>query len=134
MAKTMADIKDAVQRDADRSTNVDFAKFKQQLTNSPEIVDLFQKAYTTLKLPKYESTEVEDVTKAFKVMEDEAKKQAAESAKRIQELEKELIRTTLQVVEGDRRKAAEILGIGERTLYRKIDEYDLREKDEEPAK
>lgn len=91
LAKTMADIKDAVQRDADRSTNVDFAKFKQQLTNSPEIVDLFQKAYTTLKLPKYESTEVEDVTKAFKVLEDEAKKQAAESAKRIQELEKELV-------------------------------------------
>jgi len=87
----MADIKDAVQRDADRSTNVDFAKFKQQLTNSPEIVDLFQKAYTTLKLPKYESTEVEDVTKAFKVLEDEAKKQAAESAKRIEELEKELV-------------------------------------------
>ena len=91
LAKTMADIKDAVQRDADRSTNVDFAKFKQQLTNSPEIVDLFQKAYTTLKLPKYESTEVEDVTKAFKVLEDEAKKQAAESAKRIEELEKELV-------------------------------------------
>ena len=91
LAKTMADIKDAVQRDADRSTNVDFAKFKQQLTNSPEIVDLFQKAYTTLKLPKYESMEVEDVTKAFKVLEDEAKKQAAESAKRIEELEKELV-------------------------------------------
>ena len=91
MAKTMADIKDAVQRDADRSTNVDFAKFKQQLTNSPEIVDLFQKAYATLKLPKYESTEVEDVTKAFKVLEDEAKKQAAESAKKIEELEKELV-------------------------------------------
>ena len=52
----------------------------------------------------------------------------------IQELEKELIRNTLQVVEGNRRKAAEILGIGERTLYRKIDEYDLREKDEDPAK
>ena len=70
---------------------MDFAKFKQQLTNSPEIVDLFQKAYMTLKLPKYESTEVEDVTKAFKVLEDEAKKQAAESAKRIEELEKELV-------------------------------------------
>jgi F-type H+-transporting ATPase subunit d len=31
------------------------------------------------------------VTKAFKVLEDEAKKQAAESAKRIEELEKELV-------------------------------------------
>ena len=87
----MADIKDAVQRDADRSTEIDFAKFKQQLTNSPEIVDLFQKAYSTLKLPKYESTEIADVTQAFKVLEEAAKKQAAESAKRIEELEKELV-------------------------------------------
>lgn len=91
LAKTMADIKDAVQRDADRSTEIDFAKFKQQLTNSPEIVDLFQKAYSTLKLPKYESTEIADVTQAFKVLEEAAKKQAAESAKRIEELEKELV-------------------------------------------
>lgn len=52
----------------------------------------------------------------------------------IQELERELIRNTLQVVEGNRRKAAEILGIGERTLYRKIDEYGLRDQDEDPAK
>ena len=52
----------------------------------------------------------------------------------IQELERELIRNTLQVVEGNRRKAAEILGIGERTLYRKIDEYGLREPEEKTAK
>ena len=91
LAKTMADIRDVVQRDASRSTEVDFAKFKQQLTNSPEIVEMFQKAYSTLKLPKYESSEIQDVQKAFKVLEEEAKKQAAESAKRIEELEKELV-------------------------------------------
>jgi F-type H+-transporting ATPase subunit d len=91
LAKTMADIRDAVQRDASRSTEVDFAKFKRQLTNSPEIVEMFQKAYSTLKLPKYESSEIQDVQKAFKVLEEEAKKQAAESAKRIEELEKELV-------------------------------------------
>lgn len=91
LAKTMADIRDVVQRDASRSTEVDFAKFKRQLTNSPEIVEMFQKAYSTLKLPKYESSEIQDVQKAFKVLEDEAKKQAAESAKRIEELEKELV-------------------------------------------
>ena len=91
LAKTMADIRDVVQRDASRSTEVDFAKFKRQLTNSPEIVEMFQKAYSTLKLPKYESSEIQDVQKAFKVLEEEAKKQAAESAKRIEELEKELV-------------------------------------------
>ena len=52
----------------------------------------------------------------------------------IQELERELSRNTLEMVEGNRRKAAEALGIGERTLYRKIDEYGLREPEEDSAK
>ena len=39
--------------------------------------------------------------------------------------EKELIRNTLKLVNGNREQAAKILGIGERTLYRKIKEYDL---------
>ena len=43
------------------------------------------------------------------------------------EAEKQLIRSTLAMVEGNRKQAASILGIGERTLYRKIEEYDLKE-------
>lgn len=39
--------------------------------------------------------------------------------------EKELIRNTLKMVEGNREQAAKLLGIGERTLYRKIKEYEL---------
>ena len=45
----------------------------------------------------------------------------------IEEAEKELIRNTLRMVRGNREQAANILGIGERTLYRKIKEYDLKE-------
>ncbi|MBN1943985.1 MAG: sigma-54-dependent Fis family transcriptional regulator [Phycisphaerae bacterium] len=45
----------------------------------------------------------------------------------IEEAEKQLIRNTLKMLDGNREKAAEILGIGERTLYRKIKEYDLKE-------
>ena len=45
----------------------------------------------------------------------------------IQDAEKELIRNTLKMVGGNREQAASILGIGERTLYRKIKEYGLRE-------
>ena len=45
----------------------------------------------------------------------------------ISDAEKELIRNTLNMVGGNRTQAAKILGIGERTLYRKIKEYDLRE-------
>jgi two-component system response regulator HydG len=41
--------------------------------------------------------------------------------------EKELIRNTLTMVNGNRQQAAKLLGIGERTLYRKIKEYGLSE-------
>lgn len=43
----------------------------------------------------------------------------------IQQAEKELIRNTLKMVNGNREQAAKILEIGERTLYRKIKEYEL---------
>jgi two-component system response regulator HydG len=45
----------------------------------------------------------------------------------LEEAEKELIRNTLKMVGGNREQAADILGIGERTLYRKIKEYGLKE-------
>ena len=43
----------------------------------------------------------------------------------MQDLEREAIVAVLKGVHGNRRKAAEQLGIGERTLYRKIKEYGL---------
>ena len=43
----------------------------------------------------------------------------------LEEVEKELIRNTLALVEGNRKEAAKRLGIGERTLYRKIERYKL---------
>ncbi len=43
----------------------------------------------------------------------------------IKDVEKELIRHTLKNVNGNRYEAAKILGIGERTLYRKLKAYDL---------
>ncbi len=45
----------------------------------------------------------------------------------IEEAERQLIRNTLKMVDGNRSRAASILGIGERTLYRKIKEYELTE-------
>ncbi len=41
-------------------------------------------------------------------------------------LEKEAIRQTLAMTAGNREQAAQLLGIGERTLYRKLKEYGLR--------
>ena len=47
------------------------------------------------------------------------------SSLRIDEGEKELIRRALEVTGGNRKEAAEKVGLSERTLYRKIKEYDL---------
>ena len=44
----------------------------------------------------------------------------------LSEAEKQLIANTLKMVNGNRTQAAKILGIGERTLYRKIKEYGLK--------
>ena len=43
----------------------------------------------------------------------------------LEEVERELIAVNLKLAEGNREKAAAILGMGERTLYRKIKEYGL---------
>ena len=53
----------------------------------------------------------------------------AEPVKSLAELEREAIVRALQAVDGNRRKAAELLGIGERTLYDKLKRMGL----EEPA-
>jgi two-component system response regulator HydG len=45
--------------------------------------------------------------------------------KPLEDLERAAIVRTLESVDGNRRRAAEILGIGERTLYRKLKQYDL---------
>jgi DNA-binding NtrC family response regulator len=44
----------------------------------------------------------------------------------VEEMEKELIQKALTYTKGNRKKAAQLLGIGERTLYRKLDKYKLR--------
>ena len=44
----------------------------------------------------------------------------------LEEVEKQHIARTLELVDGNRERAADLLGIGERTLYRKIQKYELR--------
>lgn len=44
----------------------------------------------------------------------------------LEQLEKRAIRETLRLTGGNREQAARLLGIGERTLYRKLKEYGLR--------
>jgi two-component system response regulator HydG len=44
----------------------------------------------------------------------------------LNELEKQAIVDTLTAVQNNREQAAKLLGIGERTLYRKIKEYNIQ--------
>ena len=45
----------------------------------------------------------------------------------MQDLEREAIAAALREVGGNRRKAAHLLRIGERTLYRKIKDYGIEQ-------
>jgi DNA-binding NtrC family response regulator len=45
----------------------------------------------------------------------------------IEEMERKAIQAALAEVDGNRRRAAELLGIGERTLYRKISKYEMED-------
>ena len=44
----------------------------------------------------------------------------------LEEMEKEIMKNTLAYVGGNRGETARILGIGERTLYRKLEKYNLK--------
>jgi transcriptional regulator with PAS, ATPase and Fis domain len=58
--------------------------------------------------------------------EDVAHQPVEEVILSLQDSEKELIRRALEKHRNKRKYAAEELGISERTLYRKIKEYDLK--------
>ena len=50
----------------------------------------------------------------------------------LEELEREHIRAALAATNGNRAHTARILGISERTLYRKLISYKMEEEGEEP--
>ena len=49
----------------------------------------------------------------------------------INELEKELIVKTLEKFNNNRRKTSKVLGLSERTLYRKINQYNIEKNNED---
>jgi len=52
------------------------------------------------------------------------------SPESVSDMEKEMIKATLLKTRGNKRKAARVLGLSERTLYRKINKYGLRDDED----
>ncbi len=70
-----------------------------------------------VEINEYEADEIEDI----------AHETAEEESLSLEHKEKEMITKALQKNNGKRKNAAQALGISERTLYRKIKQYDIEE-------
>ena len=66
----------------------DWGKYKKQLDRS--IVEKFEQAYKSMKIPKYEDKEIENVAGRFKAIVDQAEKISAASKDRVAAIQKEL--------------------------------------------
>ena len=51
----------------------------------------------------------------------------------MKEIERRVIQAALAETRGSRRRAARLLDMGERTLYRKLQEYEMPADEEHPA-
>jgi two-component system response regulator HydG len=66
-----------------------------------------------------------DSVRASVVEEDDSRKAVKiEIGVKMEEVERRMIRETLAFTKGDKTRAAQILGIGRKTLYRKLQQYD----------
>ena len=78
----------------------------------------------------YRQNQLMDISNVMKNIQNVAEENDFENdeieTKTMQEMEKELIQNTLKIFHGNKKKTAKALKIGERTLYRKINEYKLR--------
>jgi DNA-binding NtrC family response regulator len=102
-------------------------QFERYKTQHPELMEFpmgFRPGSAEIELPDHAVVEG-DVLHDEPEPVPEEPAIAFEPGMTMAELEKEAIIATLRDVGGNRRKAAERLQIGERTLYRKLKEYDI---------
>ena len=85
---------------------------------------------TVQPVPFYQGSDVSELPKEMQIDENShhSIRNTAIGDMNLEELEKEAISRTLQHFNNNRRAAAKSLGMSERTLYRKIDQYDLGRK------
>ncbi|MBW6498206.1 MAG: sigma-54 dependent transcriptional regulator [Bacteroidales bacterium] len=116
----------------------DLKKIIGKMVETGQVSNSFEEEHAQLLQKLYEKTDLPQVyneDRGIKISEPdmpeevEAYEEAAhvevEESLSIHEKEKDLIIRALQKYNGRRKKAAEELGISERTLYRKIKEYDI---------
>ena len=117
----------------------DLKKIVSKLVKSEQISGSFQEEHAHLIEKLYQNTDLPQVyTESHDVSipgqqnqpddiepYEDATHEFVEESLSIQEKEKDLIIRALQKYKGRRKKAAEELGISERTLYRKIKEYNI---------
>ncbi|MFN3344368.1 MAG: sigma-54 interaction domain-containing protein [Chloroherpetonaceae bacterium] len=103
----------------------DMNDVKSLLLKLSERQDIIEtKQSTPLLLPEPEKPREESLRELLQSFYD--RRADEQNPPSLQELERYAIEQTLKRVGGSRRKAAKLLGITERTLYRKINEYDLQ--------
>ena len=91
--------------------------------NVRELLNLIQKM---LVMTTGETLDVRDIPDEIRSDGEESIGVGSLAGVGLDRLEKEAIRQTLAMTGGNREQTAQLLGIGERTLYRKLKEYGLR--------
>ena len=125
MKKDLTDLKKIVVDliDNDSQLNQDF-----QPENAQIIKKLYQEVGTA-ETPIQLGYNAPGTTIVKKVTEKIPVQEVVDEPLSLQVVEEDLIRKALIKHKGKRKKAAEELGIAERTLYRKIDDYNIKEPD-----
>ena len=91
--------------------------------NVRELVNALE---TMIVLTRGETLDVHDIPTEIRPASDPSAAEGLAPGISLEDAERVLIERTLDETDGNRQRTAEILGIGERTLYRKIKQYGLK--------
>lgn len=119
----------AAETDAPRRTLSQPAMMRLVSHNWPgNVRELFNVVHAMVIGADGQEITVRDVPEDIRATDDETEQSSMSGLAGVglDRLEKEAIRQTLAMTDGNREQTAKMLGIGERTLYRKLKEYGLR--------
>jgi len=95
-----------------------------------EVEDIKKMLESNINVNNFRQNQLMDISNVMKniqnVTDEKDFENDEQETKTMQEMERELIQNTLKVFRGNKKKTAKALKIGERTLYRKINQYDLK--------